>query len=167
MKLKFYINKIKFYADRYAYQDDDEILEIGKKVHKRGYYNKKEFIALTTWKTPRSKPLCANNDDALIKEVTIIALKTKNEYLKINILQILKGVSMPTASVLLHFATNYNYPILDFRALWSLGVDVDAKYDFELWEAYTNYCRVLSKRAKVDMRILDRALWQYSKENQK
>jgi len=136
-------------------------------VQKRGHYNKVEFLTLTAWKTPRSKPLCANNDDALIKEVTKIALKTKNEYLKINILQILKGVSMPTASVLLHFATNFNYPILDFRALWSLGVVMGAKYDFELWDSYTKFCRKLSNKAKVDMRTLDRALWQYSKEHQK
>lgn len=61
MKLKFLQSKFKYYAGSYVYQDDDEILSIGKKAKKRGSYNKREFITITSWKTPRSKPLCAAN----------------------------------------------------------------------------------------------------------
>ena len=58
------------------------------------------------------------------------------------------------------------YPILDYRALWTLGVEKPPAYHFDLWSAYTQYCRELAREIGVSMRDLDRALWQYSKENQ-
>jgi hypothetical protein len=39
-------------------------------------------------------------------------------------------------------------------------------YDFDLWWCYVCTCREIAAQAGVDMRTLDRALWQYSKENQ-
>jgi hypothetical protein len=76
-------------------------------------------------------------------------------------------VAFPTASVLLHFAHRDRFPILDFRALWSLGIDEPpTAYTFEFWSAYTRECRSLAEAAEVSMRTLDRALWQYSKEQQ-
>jgi hypothetical protein len=73
---------------------------------------------------------------------------------------------MPTASVLLHLARQ-TYPIIDYRALWSLGIDPPpAYYSFEFWWKYTRACRSLADEAGVSMRTLDRALWQYSKELQ-
>jgi len=81
---------------------------------------------------------------------------------------LLQGVEWPTASVLLHFGYRDLYPILDFRALWSLSVEPPKEgYDFEFWSAYTTHCGSLLGRREVDMRTLDRALWQYSSDNQK
>jgi hypothetical protein len=37
-------------------------------------------------------------------------------------------------------------------------------YNYDLRIAYVNYGRKLSKKLKVSLRTLDRALWQYSKE---
>ena len=49
----------------------------------------------------------------------------------------------------------------------SLGVDAkDVTYNFDLWWAYTSFCRKLAQEAGVSMRELDRALWQYSKVKQ-
>lgn len=76
-------------------------------------------------------------------------------------------MNWPTASVLLHFGARDPYPILDFRALWSLGVKAPTSYDFELWWEYTCCCRKLARKSGVSMRILDRALWQFSKSNQR
>ena len=87
--------------------------------------------------------------------------------LRIGVLTLLDGVQMPTASVLLHLAHRDPYPIIDYRALWSLGVDAPpTPYSFAFWEAYTRACRSLARAANVSMRTLDRALWQYSKERQ-
>jgi hypothetical protein len=56
---------------------------------------------------------------------------------------------------------------MDFRALWSLGIDDPPNpYTFDIWWEYTQYCRDLSKSTGVSMRDIDKALWQYSKENQ-
>ena len=99
-------------------------------------------------------------------EVTRTALRTDNERLKIEILTLLTGVSWPTASVILHFCDKKPYPILDYRALWSLRVEAPPRYDFDFWWAYTRFVRRLAKETKLSMRTIDRALWQYSKERQ-
>ena len=70
------------------------------------------------------------------------------------------------ASVLLHFGAKEPYPILDFRALWSLGLKAPSEYTFELWWGYTEYCRAVCDREGIQLRDLDRALWQYSKDFQ-
>ena len=141
---------------------------IAPQVRARGYFMKPEFQTLCHWKTPRSKPLIESNPDDFIEAVTRTALSTHNERLRIEVLMLLKGVSWPTASVLLHFGYLDLYPILDFRALWSLGIDSEiTEYDFEFWWKYTQFCRGLAKEVGVTMRVLDRALWLYSKEKQK
>jgi hypothetical protein len=81
--------------------------------------------------------------------------------------RLLEGVGLPTASVLLHVAHKEPYPIIDFRALWSLGLDTPPMYySFEFWQRYVSHCRELADAAGTDMRTLDRALWQYSVEHQ-
>jgi hypothetical protein len=60
----------------------------------------------------------------LISEVTGIVLqKSRNEKMWIEILTILEGVNYSVASTLLHFAFPDQYPILDFRTIWSLGIE--------------------------------------------
>ena len=58
------------------------------------------------------------------------------------------------------------YPILDFCALWSLGIEKSpAIYDFDFWWKYFQFFRRLAAETEFSMRVLDRALWQYSDEN--
>src|SRR5437773_881772 len=78
----------------------------------------------------------------------------------------LDGVDWPTASVLLHFCDRQPYPVLDFRALWSLGISHPPTYTFEFWWAYASFTRQLAASSGESMRTVDRALWQYSKEHQ-
>ncbi len=66
--------------------------------------------------------------------------------------------------MLLHFGHGDPYPILDFRALASLGVEQPSSYTFKFWWSFVLACRELAERHQVDMRTLDRALWQYSLE---
>ena len=77
------------------------------------------------------------------------------------------AISWPTASVILHFCDRGPYPILDFRAVWSVGVPGVPKYTFSLWWEYTCFIREISDRTGLSMRTIDRALWQYSKERQR
>lgn len=164
MKLKLPISEIKYWSDRY--QSDDLIaIKIGKRSRKRGYFSKKDFLEICEWKNPRSKSRCELNDESFIKEVTQIALSTKDEWLKIEVLIILSGVGWPTASGILHFSTNYKYPIVNHRALWSIDIETEIK-SIDKWVEYTEFCRKIASEANVNLRTLDRALWQYSKENQ-
>ena len=91
----------------------------------------------------------------------------KTERARIETLTIIDGVQWSMASVVLHLFHADPYPILDFRALWSVGLDVPTPYTFEFWWPYVKLCRAIFAERGVDMRTLDRALWQYSKENQR
>lgn len=166
--LRFDKKDIPAWAGRYDYPGDTEVETVAHKNKGRGYLTKAEFQILCKWKTPRSQPKCALNSEDFIQEATGIALSTKHEELRIGSLMTLHGVSWPTASVILHFWHNDPYPILDFRALWSLGFDKQPTYyTFDIWTKYTGFCRRLAKESEVSMRTADRALWQFSSENQK
>jgi hypothetical protein len=39
-------------------------------------------------------------------------------------------------------------------------------HTFGLWWPYVEHCRRVAHENSVSMRVLDRALWQYSNENQ-
>lgn len=166
--LRFDKNQIEYWTSRYVYPREEYIAEtVAPRMKQNGYLSREDFLAICDWKTPRTRKHVEKNSAAFISEVSRIALSTPNENLRIEILTLLKGVNWPTASVILHFGHTDPYPIIDFRALWSLGVEIkQADYNFELWQEYTNYCRKLAFECNVCMRTLDKALWQYSKENQ-
>lgn len=98
--------------------------------------------------------------------MTRVAFATECERPRIEVLLLLRGVAWPTASVILHFVYPDRYPVLDYRALWSVGVSPAPPYTFAFWEPYLAFTRATARRLKVSMRDLDRALWQYSKEKQ-
>lgn len=109
---------------------------ISPAIHQRRHFTRDEFLTVATWKSRRPRKRYARNDEAFVTAVTRTALSTPHERLRIEVLTLLDGVSWPTASVLLHFGHPDPYPILDFRALWSLGVDVPEYaynfYDFNI-----------------------------------
>jgi hypothetical protein len=138
--------------------------KIALDIRSQGFLTRDNFLTLCRWKSPRIVPYAARNDVEYIRTVTGCALATASERLRIEVLTLLAGTGWPIASVILHFGCDNLYPILDFRALWSAGVDdVSAVvYDFELWQAYTLFCRVTAQDAGVSLRVLDRAMWGYS-----
>lgn len=119
---------------------------------------------MCAWKTVRSRPKVAANTEAAIADATGRALAAGDEATRIAALLELEGVGVPTASTLLYFAFPHDYPILDVRALESLGVKPRSTYPVSFWLEYLSVCRELSRRAGVSLRTLDKALWQYSKE---
>ena len=58
-----------------------------------------------------------------------------------------------------------DYPILDVRALASLGHRGRSVYPVSFWIRYLEACRRLAAEHYVSIRELDKALWQWSKEN--
>lgn len=171
-KLQFKPERIHRLAARYTDEQTAEerqeeqriVTELSTGVRKRGFYTRDEFVALCRWKSLRARRRYEELSKELIAEVTKIALGARAEELRIGTLTVLDGVSWPTASVLLHFGHRDPYPILDFRALESLGVTQPSSYTFDFWWQYVQACRKLAAKYKVDMRTLDRALWQYSAE---
>lgn len=168
LKLRIPENEFARWAERYSYPGESDIEDgVAPAARARGYLTRDEFLRLCRWKTPRSQSRCAANDPDFVQEVTRLALSVVHEELKIGVLLLLKGVSWPTASVILHFCDRGQYPILDYRALWSLSTAPPAQYTFPFWWAYTDFMRRLHERSGLPMRVLDRALWQYSKEAQR
>ena len=167
-KLKFDLDCVQHWASRYEYGGQNKVTKLVKQVRKRGYLRRSELITVGKWKSPRSAGSIDNNERLFIKEVTRFALSTKCDRAAIESLTILDGVGAPTASVILHFFHKRDYPILDFRALWSVSLIDDDKYNYSyaLWSDYVKFCRKQAADADVSMRDLDRALWQYSKCNQ-
>ena len=171
-RLRFPAKDIQALAERYwdYGTEKDRALEIeieneiSPQVCKRGYYTQTEFLKLAEWKSKRPRRHYKKNLEEYVQEVTRISLGARNERIRIESLMLLDGVNWPTASVLLHFGSRDRYPILDFRALWSLSTEVPKQYDFDFWWAYTLCCRRLAEKHKVSMRTLDRALWTHSKK---
>jgi hypothetical protein len=152
-------------AARFGDSGDAAAEVVGAAAARRGHYTRAEFLALCEWKSPRSRPLVAANRPAAVRAATRVALAAAaGEPERIESLLALRGVGMPTASVLLHFAMPDRYPILDVRAIESLGVTARAGYPVAFWLGYLDACRALAARHGVTLRTLDKALWQYSKE---
>jgi hypothetical protein len=166
-RLRFPESQVARWARRYSYAEDDGLREVIRPVvRERGFLRKPEFLRICEWKTPRTKARCADNDEFTIQTVTRAAFATGDEALKMDLLRTLAGVAWPTASTLLHFCDRRPYPILDYRALWSLGYRRPPQYTMPFWLEYLAFTRALAKRLKLDIRTLDRALWQYSKARQ-
>jgi hypothetical protein len=155
-----------YWSSRYDASQDVRAAEVGSGAKHRGRLTKSEFQYLCKWKSPRAQPRCRTNSAGYVSEVSAVALSTSDEELRIRSLMLLRGVSWPTASVILHFCHRDPYPILDVRALWSLGVRKTPAYNLRFWSSYCAFSRRLARRWALEMRELDRALWQFSKENQ-
>jgi hypothetical protein len=118
------------------------------------------------WKSHRPKKHYESNDAGLIKETTELSFATEGEEERILKLIELKGVSWPVASAILHFAFPNKYPILDFRALWSLGWEKPSAYSFKFWQKYCHEISQIAQQVNLSIRTVDKALWAYSKEKQ-
>jgi hypothetical protein len=163
-KLQFPAREIGALAARFGYQDESRLLAVGAAVRARGYYTRGEFIEICAWKTPRSRPRVAANSRYTVTTRTRRALAGTDESARIGPLLELQGVGVPTASTLLYVAFPENYPILDVRALESLGLKPRSQYPVSFWLEYLDACRQLARRNGVSIRTLDMALWQHSKE---
>ncbi|MCH8261699.1 MAG: hypothetical protein IIA77_01435 [Proteobacteria bacterium] len=167
MNLRFPESQIIEIAKRYNDPLDDKVMSFKETIQTKGYIDKDQLKLVAKWKAPRSAGRIENNTDSYIKEITSFAFSAKDERSRIEILTILSGVAWPTASVLLHLYHKDKYPILDFRALWSANSLIQNQYNFGFWEEFISFCREIAVRNQTSMRTLDRAMWQYSKENQK
>ena len=164
-ELQFDPGAIPALAARFPVTDDGPAAAAGAAAHAQGFYTRAQFLVVCAWKTPRSRPRVAANGEAEVQAATRAALTATDERERMEALLALGGVGVPTASVLLYFAEPDRYPILDVRALESLGQPVNrSTYPVTYWLEYLAACRALALRHGVDLRTLDKALWQHSRE---
>ncbi len=165
--LRLTVDALPAYASRYSYGSEDGVIALVSKIRERGFLTKEELVVVGDWKSPRIRSRIARNSGETVREVTRLALETRSVQLAVHIPQALLGVGMPVASTLLHWFHQDPFPILDFRALWSLGIEMPAAYSLDFWEGYVGLVRGIAVTWKVDMRTLDKALWQFSAEHQR
>jgi len=152
-------------AGRYEYADDAAPRNAGLSARRRGYYTRAEFLAVVRWKAARAVPRAEANSEHEVERATRSAFDATTEHERIVSLVQLEGVGVPVASALLAFAFPESYPILDFRALETLGRRTNrTQYSPEYWVDYLEECRGIAKAANVSIRLLDKALWQASRE---
>lgn len=165
-RLRIPENLIRSYCEKYDYRADPILTHVAHAAKKQGFLTREQLHEIALWKSKRRAELTLDNDENFVREITGFAFSANNEHSRIGALSLLKGVQFPTASVILHFCVDRNYPILDFRAIWSLGIKKPSTYSAEYWCEYTKLCRSLAKKHNLTVRELDMALWQYSREHQ-
>jgi hypothetical protein len=161
--LQFAPYEIDALAERYGYAQDNDALLAGKRIAS-GEYSLDNLKVIVNWKSPRRAALIDDNKD----EHIAVALKFASspstpEAMAVGVLTALHGVGIPMASAILTAINPERYTILDFRALQSLGVE-NWPESVGFYVAYLNACRQLANVHGKSLRILDRALWQWSRE---
>lgn len=134
---------------------------VGPAATSRGFYEPDELAEVAGWKTPRTKPLIADNAAADVRELTALAF-VASEHLQHRLLTMLSGVQVKTATALLAVAFPDRHTVYDRRSAEAL----DRLGAWDGTGGYLSYlaaCRRLATRLSVDLRTLDRALWRWSK----
>jgi hypothetical protein len=175
MKMRLQIRQIPALLARHGREhsgEDHELVARRERIRRRGRMQLADLCAVCEWKAVRAAGHARKNTNTEVEEITALAFSARSERVRVEVLQILHGVSYPTASVILHFYHKDSYPILDIRALWSMGIPQPSQYTFDFWWRYVEACRKMLAQArrrfpKLTMREFDRALWQYSYESQK
>ncbi|KFG67138.1 hypothetical protein [Microvirga sp. BSC39] len=154
---------IEKYASTYAYEGDEELASLMIDARTRGFMTRNDLEAVARWKWRggRTRQLVSENMDDEVREISQTAFSAKSERLRIGALLALRGVQWPMASVILHFAFPDQNPILDVRAMKTVGGST--LYIFEKWLAHTELCRQKAQAGNVTLRTLDRALWSADK----
>lgn len=153
--------EVHHYAGLYTYDLEATVEGLVPHVKACGHLTKLDLVTLGEWKTPRIRPKVAKNDEETVRSLTSKALATSDSREALDHLWHLNGVGMPVASCILHWFHRDPFPIVDARALWTLGLGPKS-YTLAFWQEYVALTRGLAQAWQVDMRTLDRALWKYS-----
>ena len=130
-----------------------------------GHLRMDELLEITEWKHSgrRNHPDVKRNSETEVEERSHAAFVDEDyRHLSDQPPKGLRGVGVPTASAIMHFALPRNYPIIDENALLSLGIKKPSYYSHELWCEYQEKCLRWKDEYEIDsLRTLDRALWTY------
>jgi hypothetical protein len=151
-------------ADRYHFPDDSAALAAGASI-RQGEHKRANLLKIFEWKTRgRGRSRLERNTDDEIADALALAIKAKTDRAALAVLRGLDGIEIPVASAALTAIDPERFTIIDFRALEALGIR-QANITIDFYLAYLSHCRRLAHENKVSLRMLDRALWQWSKEN--
>ncbi|MCY3989260.1 MAG: hypothetical protein OXF94_11830 [Gammaproteobacteria bacterium] len=159
------------YAEGESYQPgvsnaeaDQRIAAYMERAHRRGYLFKTDLREVARWKYrgPKLRQLLSENAAEDVRECSQVAFAAEGERLRIGALMALRGIGAPVATTILHFVFPKRYPVLDVRALRTIGAPPG--YVFERWLEYAAFCRDAAPDYGGSLWKLDRSLWQYDRE---
>ncbi len=147
---------------------DAKIFEKMKDSKRKGYLTKAEFYEICMWKSSRPKKYYLMNSEKQIKKTSTAVILTNFEKRKIDLLDKLKGVSIPTASAILTLIDPQNYGIIDIR-VWQIlylygSVRVrptGLNFSFENWFDYLSKLRHYAKKFNVSPRSIEQILFRH------
>lgn len=148
-------------AEKYPLAVDKEIAPLAGRARPR--YD--EVLRVVRWKAARSSGYFLRNDPAVVEARVREALDANDPLEALDILTRMHGVKERMASAILAAFRPDRYTVMDWRAweaLRSLGhlSEAEPRSWRKRWVPYLEACRALAVRFDVDLRTLDRALWE-------
>jgi hypothetical protein len=150
--------------------DDDEktimLVRRFRRAKRRGWLTRAEFLAACEWKSPRARRWYEANSAAAIRRITRDALRTRDECRRMELLQSLKGVSIPTASAIVTMVDPQRYGVIDIR-VWQLLHALRAVqrkprgigFRVHDWEEYVGILRHFARAFRTTARLVEITLF--------
>ena len=161
--LQFDPTEMSALAGRYKDEKENGAFEAGSQI-RAGAYTRAHLGTIFEWKTNgRGKSRLLENTDDEIADALNLAVTAKTERAALAVLCGLHGVDVPVASAILTAIYPERYTVIDFRALEALGIK-KTNLTVNFYLDYLADCRKRAKAQTIELRELDRALWQWSKE---
>jgi hypothetical protein len=162
--LQFAPSEIAGLAGRYGPHQDFEAFQAGKNIA-GGNYTRENLKVIVRWKSARKIAFIDDNsDEEITRSLQFASNPRTSARSAVEVLDALHGIGLPMASAILTTIYPDKYTVIDFRALESLGVTKwPETVDYYLY--YLEKCNELSRQYNINLRTLDRALRQWSKEN--
>lgn len=172
LKLQFPRNEIEALQHSYTVDEKElEAIRLGRAAGIARQMCRKEFLPIAKWKSPRPAQLHDENREGVVRAITKQSFAAVNDVEKVLILTELRGVSVRTATAILHLCFPCDYPLLDVWAMEAFGVtrEPTGKWTdldwLRIWPAYILECRELRDLTGHDLRTIDRALWAFGKKS--
>lgn len=172
--------QLRFHAQGYDYDydargyrllgdDDPRFPRAGDEIRARGYTQRQELYEIARWKSRRRATLVNENPDLVVHEVTEvgITLMACAPGYAVNVLTVIKGIGIPTASAVLAVVDPKNFGIIDIRAWRTLSQWCPNRFprkNFSSFSAKDYLCylkaiRELAEVSELSCREVDMALW--------
>lgn len=166
------LDEIPSWAETYETRTPAEVVRlenwlhgrVGPRSRKRGYIEASDFLHVCGWISREARQVVEGNDAALIEAKTAQSLQGELEAQRMAPLVLLEGVTMPTASAVLHFTHPVAYPYIHHDVLWGLGISPPNAYKMKFWSDYTTANRAAAEAAGTDLHTLRRAIVAYAAE---
>jgi len=140
------------YLDEYSNTNGlypEELIEIGKKYHKKGYLTKNELYQLAHLNSTRSSYHVKKNPEGRVEKVTEVAYNIDDEFCELTLYTGLTGIGIPTSTAILTCLDDEKHCVIDTRVwatLWRLGYFDEEKENFKA-DDYLKIIKIVRKMA--------------------